>query len=122
MGVYAFQWRHLDKHGRAWVKIGHYKGNNAWSRVAHRGFNSCRPGTRCMRGRVSVKDLDLVAWFPGMSRRDEGAIHRAYKDARTGEWYPEDIARAIIKALVAEHVNQAAKCDKKAAMATRRRL
>ena len=86
MGVYAFRWLHVDDSGGSWMKIGHYKGSNAWSRVAHRGFRSCRPGHPSMRGRVTVRDLALHAWFPALTTREEKSLHRRFKAVRVGEW------------------------------------
>ena len=37
MGVYVYKSKYIDA-----IKVGHYCKNNAWSRIAHRGFYSCR--------------------------------------------------------------------------------
>ena len=112
----------MDDSGGSWMKIGHYKGSNAWSRVAHRGFRSCRPGHPSMRGRVTVRDLALHAWFPALTTREEKSLHRRFKAVRVGEWYPLDVGLAIVAELEAVHCNEAASCDRGAALATRRRL
>lgn len=122
MGVYFFAWKHEDRAGQRWIKVGHYKGTNPWSRCAHRGFSSCRPAVREMRGRTAAEDVDLLAWFPAMTRRQEGSIHRAHRAHRSGEWYPEALGLEILAALRAEQVDAVEDADKAAALATRRRL
>lgn len=122
MGVYFFVWRHADFRGRTWVKVGHYCKSNPWSRCARRGFSSCVLPSRDMRGRVTGEEMELLAWFPEMSRRDEGKIHRGHKNLRIGEWYEEEVARKILAEVEATHENKAEGVDKEAAFATRRRL
>lgn len=117
MGLYVFFWK-----GGDWAKIGHYNRNNAWSRVAHRGFNSCAPPCAAARG-LTVDDLDLVAWFPSLTRRDEGRLHRAHAAVRRYEWYPKALAEEIVRSIVEGGCeNRAADCDRAAALATRARL
>lgn len=92
MGVYVFR----SKHAPA-IKVGHYCGEDAWARVARRGFYSClRPA--CVRDRVSAEDLELLAWFPSLTPRDEGAAHRAFRAAHglVGEWYADACADAVV--------------------------
>jgi len=55
MGVYVFRSLHCD-----FVKVGHYKGSDAWERVAFRGFHSC-VAPRAAGQRVDAADLQLLA-------------------------------------------------------------
>ena len=73
MGIYIF----ASKHG-PFVKVGHYKGQNAWSRIAHRGFKSCRCPDE-LKGQVFVDDMELVTWFPSLNTKCEGVIKRLFK-------------------------------------------
>ena len=80
--MYAFRSKHAD-----YVKVGHHAGGDAWERVAFRGFNSCVV-PRELRGRTDAHDLELVAWFPTLGRRDEGAVHRRRRGKNgVGEWH-----------------------------------
>jgi len=80
MGVYAFRSKHAD-----YVKVGHHGGGDAWERVAFRGFNSCIV-PRVLKGRTDAVDLELIAWFPRLTRKDEGAVHRLASSV-VGEWH-----------------------------------
>ena len=77
--------RHTDV-----IKIGHYSKNNAWSRVAHRGFYSCICPSE-IREKVSVGDLELLYWFPSLNSKDEKKIHKSLVDFNVcGEWFHLD--------------------------------
>jgi len=98
MGVYAFRSKHAE-----YVKVGHHAGGDAWERVAFRGFNSCVV-PRELRGRTDATDLELVAWFPLLTRKDEGAVHRLVSSAssKVGEWhtatgFEEDVSPELAK-------------------------
>jgi len=118
MGVYVFRSLVSD-----WIKIGHYKGTNAWSRVAHRGFRSCvcphDIGTR-----TTATDLELIAWFPSLTTRDESACKSRWKHDRVGEWLPASKTQDVLDFLesVACHASLHHTCSLSEAMATRKRL
>ena len=82
-----------------WVKLGHHKISparpNVYYRVAGRGFHSC-VHPRELDGKLSVDDLELVAWYPSLTRRDEGRLHRSFD--RVGEFHPEAELPAILQA------------------------
>lgn len=97
MGVYVFRCRHAP-----YVKLGHHKVTasrpNVYYRVAGRGFHSCAH-PRALDGKLSIDDLELLAWYPALTRRDEGALHRLHRsDASVGEFHPADAADAILRA------------------------
>jgi hypothetical protein len=118
MGVYVFRSRHGP-----YIKVGHYAGQNAYSRVAHRGFYSCACPHE-IRDRVSVGDVELVAWHPSLTRRDETEVKKQWKAERLhkSEWYPGACEDAIRVFLAAKEPDQKEACDLAAAMGTRRRL
>lgn len=115
MGVYVYQSKHMNA-----IKIGHYAKQNAWSRVAHRGFYSCV----CpfdIHYRVSVEDLDLLFWYPSLTTKDEKRIHKAlHSYSLCGEWFTTE-ALGALPTLITEE-NQSESCSKELALATRRRL
>jgi len=115
MGVYVYRSKHMDA-----VKIGHYFKQNAWSRIAHRGFYSClRP--EAITDKVGVEDVDLVYWYPGLSKRFEHALHATLAEYRLcGEWFVADVVD-LLPTLVTEE-NQAATCSKEEALASDKRL
>jgi hypothetical protein len=94
MGVYVFKSKHAD-----YVKVGHYVGEDAWGRVARRGFYSCI-SPRVLREKRDACDLDLLAWFPRLSTKHERKIHGSFRDADSvGEWHAARQASAIIAEL-----------------------
>ncbi len=115
MGVYIYKSVHIDA-----IKIGHYSKNNAWSRVAHRGFNSCIcPKT--IIGKVNVDDLVLLHWYPTLSPKDEKKIHKLLHEYKLcGEWFNGDAIDHISTIILLE--NKANTCSRSAAIKTRRRL
>lgn len=118
MGVYIFRSRHGP-----YIKVGHYSGDNAYSRVAHRGFYSCScPGE--IRDRVSVGDLELMAWFPNLTRREETSVKRKWKADRLSksEWYPEASLDDIRSFLANLDKDAAGCCNLEEALRTHRRL
>jgi hypothetical protein len=115
MGVYVFRSRHTDV-----IKIGHYSKNNAWSRVAHRGFYSCICPSE-IREKVSVGDLELLYWFPSLNSKDEKKIHKSLVDFNVcGEWFHLDALEKIPELVSLE--NMVDSCSLEEALATRRRL
>jgi hypothetical protein len=117
MGVYVFRSRCAP-----FLKVGHYAGANAWSRVAHRGFFSCRRPAE-LEDRVGVDDLELVAWFPSLPKATERLVKQRWRRERARtEWYPAGLEGAILAFLrgcggadAHEH------CSKELALATRHR-
>ena len=83
MGVYVFESKH-DK----FIKVGHYKGENAWRRIApKRGFNSTAYPEE-LRGKTAPTDFFLRFWFPDLGTKDEKNLHSKLKQWRViGEWY-----------------------------------
>ena len=116
MGVYIFR----SKHDR-FIKVGHYAGQNAYSRVAHRGFYSC-VCPRTIRERVSMEDLELVAWFPRLTTREERGVKKQWKGHRIGEWFPLECLEPIREFLAGKDTDESHLCDAEKAMMTRRRL
>ena len=93
MGVYVF------KSIRApWFKLGHHKISatrpNVYYRVAGRGFFSCVAPSALGRA-LTVDDFELVAWYPTLTRRDEGALHRNRRES-VGEFHPIDELNATL--------------------------
>ena len=112
MGGYVFQSIHMDA-----IKIGHYAKNNAWSRIAHRGFYSCIHPT-LLKNKVGIQDLELLYWFPTLTPKDEKRIHKlASAHSICGEWFTKE---ALM--LLPTQENKAADCSKEEALLTRRRL
>src|SRR5580692_10604877 len=75
MGVYVFE----SKHG-PFLKVGHFHGENAWSRVIRRGFRRVRcPGD--IADRVDAEDLELLGWFPDLTTAHERTIHKASRES-----------------------------------------
>ena len=116
MGVYVFRSLHAPL-----VKVGHFKGADAWGRVSRRGFNSCVCPTR-IRGRVSCDDLELLGWFPSLRPRDEKAAHRAMRAAghgAAGEWFRAACVPDVLAHLQARCPNAAGTCSLAAVRAAR---
>ena len=94
MGVYIFRCLHAP-----FVKLGHHKISparpNVYYRVAGRGFNSCIHPVE-LRGKLDMDDLELVAWYPSLTRRHEGMLHRSYSTRRIGEFHPEAELDALL--------------------------
>lgn len=84
MGVYVFRSRETP-----WIKVGHHRVTprrpDVSFRVARRGFHSCVHPPE-LEGRLDAKDFELVAWFPSLTRRDEGRLHRLCR-TRYGEFH-----------------------------------
>lgn len=117
MGIYIYLSKHAD-----YCKIGHYKGNNAWSRVAHRGFYS----TKCpkeIENSVSIKDLKLKGWFPNLKKEYEKKVKNKFGEYIVcGEWYNSKILLRICKYLSKYDKNVFEKCNKEDSIKTLRRL
>jgi hypothetical protein len=115
MGVYIFKSKHINA-----IKIGHYSKNNAWSRVAHRGFYSCIcPGE--IKNTVGVDDLELLYWFPELTTKDEKILHNYLEPYRIcGEWFKYDAINDILKIVVIE--NKACECSKEMAIKSKKRI
>lgn len=118
MGVYIYQ----SLHG-PFIKVGHYAGQNAYSRVAHRGFYSCICPNE-IKEKVSIQDLELLAWFPNLTKKEERHIKQKWKAFRIykSEWFPQEKLSEILIFLETLEPNQKDKCCKESALQTRRRL
>jgi hypothetical protein len=115
MGVYVYRSKHMNA-----IKIGHYAKQNAWSRIAHRGFYSCICPSD-IRDRVSVDDVELLYWFPDLKPKDEKRVHKLLNaHALCGEWFSTDALEQIPALLPFE--NKMDLCSKELALQTRRRL
>ena len=129
IGVYVFACRHGP-----YVKVGHHRVTrarpNVYYRVAGRGFHACvHPA--CLDGKLGMRDLELLAWYPTLDTRDEKAVHRAGKAARVGEFHPVEALPTILADLDARGpragVDEAAKqqavawAGKRAARARKRK-
>lgn len=119
MGVYIFRSIHAP-----FIKVGHYSGQNAWSRIAHRGFYSCVCPNE-IKDRVSIDDLELLAWFPTLTKKHERAVKSQWKKDRVygkSEWFPEHLFHDIFMFLSINDMDASKSCDYHAAKSTRRRL
>lgn len=115
MGVYVYKSKHINA-----IKVGHYIKNNAWSRIAHRGFY-CIICPDEIKDRVGVNDLDLLCWYPNLTSKDEKQLHRdLFEYKLCGEWFRAEAIDIIVKIINEE--NEACKCSKEEAMLTKRRL
>ena len=93
MGVYVFRSIHAP-----WIKVGHHKPSksrpNVYFRIAGRGFHSC-VHPKELKTRLDMMDFGLIAWYPGLSLRDESAIHRVC-DTACGEFHHlSDVEKVI---------------------------
>ena len=123
MGVYVFRSKH-----EPYIKVGHYCGQNVWSRIAHRGFSSCVCPSSLV-GRVTLEDVELVAWFPSLSKKQESAVKKRWKEVRVyqkSEWFPSscesDIVQFLEQQAGGEGTNEKDQCCLQEALSTRRRL
>jgi hypothetical protein len=115
MGVYVFKSKHMDA-----IKIGHYCKNNAWSRIAHRGFYSCKCPYE-IKDKVSVEDLILLYWYPTLSQKDEKNIHASLIEYKIcGEWFRTQAIQKIDELI--QDKNKAYECSQEEAIKSRRRL
>jgi hypothetical protein len=115
MGVYVYKSKHIDA-----IKVGHYCKNNAWSRIAHRGFYSCKCPEE-IKDRVSVEDLNLLYWYPNLTQKDEKKLHKDLKEYKLcGEWFKSNAIDKILEIISEE--NKASECSKDEAIQTRWRL
>jgi hypothetical protein len=71
-----------------------------------------------------VNDLDLVAWFPLLTRKDEASVKKKWKAFRIykSEWFPETLLSDILAYLETLDKDMKDCCDLQLALATRRRL
>jgi len=85
MGVYIFRC------GDNWLKVGHHlvctRRPNAYYRVAGRGFESCKHPEE-LSGKLWMNDIELLAWYPTLTREHEKFIHNEGKHERIGEFHP----------------------------------
>lgn len=119
MGVYVFRSIHAP-----YIKIGHYSGENAFSRIAHRGFRSCVCPNE-IKDKTSINDMELVGWFPKQNKKTENMIKKKWKKHRIygkSEWMPLNKMDEIILYLENIEHNQAHLCDPYEAILIRRRL
>ena len=119
MGVYVFRSRHGP-----FIKVGHYSGTNVYSRIAHRGFHSC-VCPRELGGRVNLEDMELMAWFPQLTKNEEREVKKRWKEERIygkSEWFPETSMTSILSFLSTLDTDCASTCNMEEAMASRRRL
>jgi hypothetical protein len=115
MGVYIYKSNHIDA-----IKVGHYSKNNAWSRIAHRGFYSCRCPHE-IKDKVGVADLNLLYWYPNLTPKDEKKIHSDLIEYKLcGEWFKSSAIDKILEIITEE--NKASECSKEEAIQTRSRL
>ena len=117
MGVYVFS-------VNQWIKVGHYKGRNPWSRVSGRGFSSClcpREVTALVSKNNVSDTLRLELWYPQATTKDERKA-RANME-HVGEWLPRDSLTQVKTTLDKIDTNvEVTLSDKRRAFATKRRL
>ena len=119
MGVYIYRSFHAP-----YIKVGHYAGKNAFSRIAHRGFTSC-VCPREIRDCVSMNDMELIAWYPYLTKKIERKVKTQWKASRIygkSEWFPAGKLGEIQTFLDGLGENKAHLCDPFEAVLTRRRL
>lgn len=115
MGVYVFKSNHIDA-----IKVGHYSKNNAWSRIAHRGFYSCKCPDE-IKDKVSVEDISLLCWYPNLTKKDENKLHSDLKEYKLcGEWFKSNAIDTILKIITEE--NKVSECSKEKAIHEKYRL
>ena len=115
MGVYVYKSKHINV-----IKVGHYIKTNAWSRIAHRGFYSCKCPEE-IKDKVGIDDLDLLCWYPNLTAKDEKKIHaRLHEYSVCGEWFRSEAIDKILGFIVEK--NQASECVKEDAVKSKRRL
>jgi hypothetical protein len=115
MGVYVYKSKHIDA-----IKVGHYSKNNAWSRIAHRGFYSCKSPDE-IKDKLGVEDFHLLCWYPNLTPKDEKKLHIDLIGFRLcGEWFRGDAIDKILEIIIEE--NKASDCSKEEAIETKRRL
>ena len=115
MGVYVYKSKYIDA-----IKVGHYCKNNAWSRIAHRGFYSCRCPDE-IKDRVSIEDLILLCWYPNLTTKDEKKLHKLLLEySLCGEWFKSSAVDKILEIIAEE--NKASDCSKEEAIQTKKRL
>ena len=84
MGIYIFKSKHIKAY-----KLGHFKGFDAWGRVAFRGFYSCKVPCE-IQNQVNAEDLILIRWYPNLNPEDEEMIHELFRViSLVGEWYSD---------------------------------
>lgn len=119
MGVYIFK----SFHG-SFIKVGHYKGKNAFCRISHRGFYSCLCPKE-IRDKVSMEDVELLAWFPNLQKPTERLVKhkwRAHRIYRKSEWFPLEVLHDIQSFLETLDQNRVHTCDPFEAMLSNRRI
>lgn len=115
MGVYIYKSKYIDA-----IKLGHYSKNNAWSRIAHRGFYSCKCPDE-IKNKVGIEDLDLLYWYPNLTSKDEKKLHKDLKEySLCGEWFKSNAINILLEIITDE--NKASICSKEEAMQTKIRL
>jgi hypothetical protein len=115
MGVYVYKSKYIDA-----IKVGHYCKNNAWSRIAHRGFYSCICPDE-IKDKVGIEDLILLYWYPNLTTTDEKRIHKYLIEYKLcGEWFKSIAINKIVEIITEE--NKASNCSKEEAIHTRKRL
>lgn len=100
MGVYVFRCLHGP-----YVKVGHHlvtpRRPNAYYRVAGRGFESV-VHPEALDGRLYLEHLHLEGWYPRLTRRDEAAVHRQFREGAVGEFHRLEDLTSILQALDAQ--------------------
>lgn len=119
MGVYIYRSFHAP-----YIKVGHYAGQNAFCRIAHRGFYSC-VCPREIRDRVSIEDMELIAWYPKLDKKMERLVKSKWRKWRIygkSEWFPVGMLDQIKTFLDEKDTDMSHTCDPFVAVATRRRI
>ena len=116
MGVYGF------RVGR-WLKVGHYKGANPWSRVSNRGFSSCVCPNEIAHlvSKEQATEFNLEMWYPTCEPKHERKARSGLKCV--GEWVEyiqRDHVKSILDSIGANVLITSA--DKAAAFQNRKRL
>lgn len=97
MGVYVFRCLHAP-----FVKVGHHhatpKRPNAYYRVAGRGFESIIHPEE-LNGKTYTEDLELVGWYPQLTRVIEMSIHRRFTTGKVGEFHRLEDLECILGTL-----------------------
>ena len=97
MGVYVFKCLEGP-----YVKVGHHlvtRGRpHAYYRVAGSGFQTIVHPAE-LDGKLYMRHLELLAWYPSLGRDAELTIHRSFLHGKVGEFHRQDDTDAILEHL-----------------------
>jgi hypothetical protein len=114
MGVYVYKSIHINA-----IKIGNHCTNNAWNRIAYKGFYSCICPEE-IKNKVSIHDLTLLYWYPNLTMKDEKIFHKKLHEYKIcGEWFRSEAIDKFLEMVSQE--NKALECSKEDALLKRKK-